>query len=190
LFYILWPTQFFVLSSKFVTNAFCDKLNFVTNWILWQTAFCDKLHFVTNWILWQTEFCDKLHFVTNWILWQTEFCDKLNFVTNCILWQTEFSVVSRLRRMVTNIGRSHVSRYPRSQSMPVRGLCSGMTLGKSNLFYPKWDKWRMRFYCFCLFRLLNSRGHTVTMIQSIICLNRFSSEYSIQKSFFIRLKVL
>ena len=22
-------------------------------------------------------------------------------------------------------------------SMPVRGLCSGMTLGKSNLFYPK-----------------------------------------------------
>ena len=25
----------------------------------------------------------------------------------------------------------------RSQSMPVRGLCCGMTLGKSNLFYPK-----------------------------------------------------
>ena len=25
----------------------------------------------------------------------------------------------------------------RSQSMPVRGLGSGMTLGKSNLFYPK-----------------------------------------------------
>jgi hypothetical protein len=98
---ILWQTEF------------CDKLNFVTNCILWQTAFCDKLHFVTNWILWQTEFCDKLHFVTNCILWQTAFCDKLHFVTNCILWQTAFSVVSRPRRMVTNIGRSHVSRsYP------------------------------------------------------------------------------
>jgi hypothetical protein len=51
----------------------------------------------------------------------------------------------------------------RSQSMPVRRLCSGMTLGKSNLFYPKWDKWRMRFYCLCSFRLLNSRGHTLTI---------------------------
>jgi hypothetical protein len=101
----------FTLNLIFCCFIFCDKPNFLSLVrILWQTEFCDKLNFVTNWILWQTAFCEKLHFVTNWILWQTEFCDKLNFVTNCILWQTEFSVVSRLRRMVTNIGRSHVSR--------------------------------------------------------------------------------
>ena len=41
----------------------------------------------------------------------------------------------------------------------------------------------MRFYCFCLFRLLNSRGHTLT-IDIVFNKQRFSSEYRIQNGFY------
>jgi hypothetical protein len=111
LFQILWTTSFYI------------KLYFLLFYIFCWTAFSDKLHFLTNCIFWQTTFSDKLRFLLNCIFWQTAFSDKLHFLTNYIFLQTAFSVVSRLRRMVTNIGCSHVSRlilsYPKhSQYFP------------------------------------------------------------------------
>jgi hypothetical protein len=103
-----------------ITNLRCcfkfyGPRHFTLNLIFCCFIFCDKPNFLSlvRILQWQTTFCDKLNFVTNWLLWQTEFCDKMYFVTNWILWQTEFSVVSRLRRMVTNIRTlSRIPSYP------------------------------------------------------------------------------
>jgi hypothetical protein len=98
----------------------------------------------------------RLLWQTARILWQTEFCDKLTIVTNWILWQTEFSVVSRMRRMVTNIGHSHVSRlilsYPKRsppQSLIGNKLDNASIVRKSGSFsrFLPWLRfWPGQFY--------------------------------------------